>query len=224
VNLRGSPEELSLIARNYWVYDNAENFAGHIDPFLNQTLEEAAETHNLPVPILFISFPSAKDPNWNDLHPGKSSCIVIGAANRKWFTEWDNKKVKKRGDEYDHLKRALAERYMDQFKKVFPHLADKIDDWDIGTPSTHKHYLAAPNGEICGLDHSVKRFSAEVAAGLRPKTDIPGLFLTGQDISMCGFAGAMYGGMLCASSILNRNLMVDLMNVKKERASKKKKN
>jgi all-trans-retinol 13,14-reductase len=51
---------------------------------------------------------------------------------------------------------------------------------DVGTPVTNKHYIAAPKGEIYGLDHTVERFgSPEIMMTLRPETDIPGLYLTG---------------------------------------------
>ena len=40
--------------------------------------------------------------------------------------------------------------------------------------------------------------------------DIPGLYLTGQDAMLCGFTGALFGGVLCASAILRRNVIDDL--------------
>ncbi|MEJ2577421.1 MAG: FAD-dependent oxidoreductase, partial [Gammaproteobacteria bacterium] len=33
---------------------------------------------------------------------------------------------------------------------------------------------------------------------LRPKTEIPGLYLAGQDVVSCGVVGAMVGGLLAA--------------------------
>ena len=52
---------------------------------------------------------------------------------------------------------------------------------DIGSPVSNKYYIAAPRGEIYGLDHNVDRFgSPEIVATLRPETDIPGLMLTGK--------------------------------------------
>ena len=51
---------------------------------------------------------------------------------------------------------------------------------DIGSPVTNKHYIAQPHGEIYGLDHSRQRFDLEVDTRLRPETDVPGLYLTGQ--------------------------------------------
>ena len=65
-----------------------------------------------------------------------------------------------------------------------------------------------------GVDHNVSRFTPEAAAALRPGSALSGLFLTGQDVFMCGFAGASFGGLLCASEVLGRNLYVDLVKLK----------
>ena len=47
----------------------------------------------------------------------------------------------------------------------------------------------------------------------RPKTDLPGLYLTGQDVFSCGFTGALFGGLLAAGAVLERNVMSDLIGV-----------
>lgn len=69
-----------------------------------------------------------------------------------------------------------------------------------------------------GLTHQPSRYTC--AGGLRPQTDIPGLWLTGQDVATNGFAGALMGGLLTAHGILgygvfdmlicNTNLVSDL--------------
>ena len=41
-------------------------------------------------------------------------------------------------------------------------------------------------------------------------------FTTGQDILTAGFTGAMFGGLLCASQVLNRDLVKDLTNLYNE--------
>jgi len=60
---------------------------------------------------------------------------------------------------------------------------------EIGTPATNKTYLSQPHGEIYGLDHTMQRFDPLMLAKLRPKTDVSGLYLTGQDIFISGFTG-----------------------------------
>ena len=79
-----------------------------------------------------------------------------------------------------------------------------------------RYYIAAPRGEIYGIDHHVDRFSPQSAAKLRPNTSIRGLYLTGQDILSCGFAGAMFSGVITASAVLKRNLFSDMSRLQKE--------
>ena len=78
-------------------------------------------------------------------------------------------------------------------------MRDHIDHTEIASPVTNKFYLEQPHGEIYGLDHSRERlvvvtivqplylyaslccrFDPLMVAQLRPETDIPGLYLTGQ--------------------------------------------
>ena len=92
---------------------------------------------------------------------------------------------------------------------------------DVGTPLSNMYYLGTPRGEVYGVDHDTRRFSLQAMSDLRPQLGVPGLYLTGQDVFMCGFTGAMFGGLLCASAILKRNLMEDLIRLTKQVKKKK---
>ena len=88
---------------------------------------------------------------------------------------------------------------------------------------TNNYYLGQLSGEMYGLEHDMARFDAWAQARLRPKTDIPGLFMTGQDILSAGITGAAYAGVLTASAVLERNVMWDLLDIKDRIKRKKKK-
>ncbi len=85
-----------------------------------------------------------------------------------------------------------------------PELEGHIDYHELSTPLSTRHFGAYVEGEIYGLEHTPERFKTK---GLRPKTPVPGLWLTGQDVCTAGIAGALFGGVLCASAILGKNLM-----------------
>ena len=217
VGLKGTTEELGLKPSNVWAYQNSD-LDGTAEKYVNLPVEEA---ERLPFPFLFISFPSAKDPMYNARHPGKSTCVIVTATPYEWFEQWKDEKVMKRSEDYQALKMALGRQMWQHVCELFPQLEDKLEYLEVGTPLSNQYYLGSSRGEVCGIDHNTTRFAPEVILELRPEIGIPGLYLTGQDIMLCGFTGAMYGGLLCASAILKRNLMDDLFALKTKMKEKK---
>jgi len=220
VGLNASNEELGLTRQNYWAFNNA-TLALDFEEYLAKTKDESLD---VDPPLMFVSFPSTKDPNWKD-QPGrkdKATMAVITLGNWDWYKQWEKTTLHKRGDEYEELKKSLGQRMIDKCCELFPKIKDHIDYVDVGSPLTNKYYIGAPYGEIYGLDHTKSRMGALNAALLRPETDIPGLYLTGQDAFLCGLAGGAIGGLLAAAAVLDRNLPMDLKKLQKKVAAKQK--
>lgn len=217
IGLDGSDQELGLKASNVWAFiDN--DLQEQVDKYLALTAEEATKA---PAPLLFISFPSTKDPTYQDRFPGKSTCEIVTVSPHHWYKEWENERVMHRGEDYTGIKINIGRQAWNQVLELFPNLEGHEEYFDVGTPLSNQHYLASSNGEVYGIDHHVDRFSLDAIAKLRPQTSIKGLYLTGQDVMVCGFSGAMYGGLMCSSAILERNLIAELTEVKKELNKKK---
>ena len=210
IGLDGTKEELGLEAKNIWAFQSSD-LVDELERYFALTPDEA---RNMDIPLLFLSFPSAKDPTFNIRYPGKSTCAIITMAPYKWFEEWKNDKVMHRGEDYDSLKMDIGRRMWQQALKMYPHLEDKMEYIDVGTPLSNQYYLNTYKGEVYGLDHDVNRFDPFVLAELRPETALPGLYLTGQDSYCCGYSGSMMGGVFAASAILKRNLMMDIMKLR----------
>ncbi len=207
VGLDATKEELGVKAQNYWVYAS-NNLDTSFDEYMALSPEKAGSKD---IPLLFISFPSTKDPTWDLRFPGKTTCAIVTLGNYEWFGQWEQARVGKRGDDYEEIKNRIADKMWEQTCKLFPQIKDKRVYFDVGSPITNNYYIGASRGEIYGADHNVGRFSPEAALELKPETPVPGLLLTGQDVFTCGFSGGMYGGLLAASTALNRNCIFDLM-------------
>jgi len=212
IGLKGTAEELGLKAQNVWAFTGSHPEDSY-NAYQALSLEEAVAK---PYPLLFIGFPSAKDPSWEERYPGKSTVTVVSFANYKWFDQWTGLSSKKRGEEYNELKNQLGYHIVDQVCQLFPNIKNAIDVVQIGTPLTNEHYLCAHEGSIYGLDHCQERFLPKDSSLLRPTTGIPGLFLTGQDIMSAGFVSALNAGLLCASAVLEQNLFMDIAKLHKE--------
>ena len=157
--------------------------------------------------MVYISFPSAKDPDFANRHPGKATVEVVSIAPYERFRQWEDTRWMKRGEDYEDVKRELSQRLIDVLEREVPRVAGKIAYHELSTPLSTRHFGAYREGEIYGLEHTPQRFRQRA---LRPRTKLKGFFLTGQDVCTAGVAGALFGGVLAASAILGRNLLTQI--------------
>jgi all-trans-retinol 13,14-reductase len=71
-------------------------------------------------------------------------------------------------------------------------------------PLTTRHLTNYREGEIYGIASTPARYALRA---LGARTPVRGLYLTGQDAVSLGVAGALFGGVVCASAALNKNLL-----------------
>jgi all-trans-retinol 13,14-reductase len=195
VGLRHSDDELGLNRTNLWIYPSADH-DGNVARFL-------ADPEG-PLPGVYISFPSAKDPTFAERYPGRATIQVIVLAKYDWFARWEEQPWRRRGEDYDAFKQRLTERLLDVLYANVPQVRGKVDFAELSTPLSTRHFANYSRGELYGLAHTPERFRQRF---LRPQTPIRGLYLAGQDVAVCGVEGALAGGVLCASAVLGRNLL-----------------
>ena len=191
IGLRGTADELQLPKTNLWIY---------LDQHHDENVAALRKDPSAPLPLVYVSFPSAKDPDFQRRHPGRSTIeIVIGPCDFEQYRQWADKTWGKRGDDYEALKADLSERMLAALYKQLPHLQGKIDYSEVSTPLSTNHFCRYKQGEAYGLAHTKARFEQE---WLTPKTRVKGLYLTGQDLISCGVVGALMAGMVTAMSVV----------------------
>ena len=195
IGLEGTTEELGLEKTNLWVYRDHQH---------EKNFEAFQKDINAPLPVVYLSFPSAKDPDFNRRFPGKSTIEAITLGPAAPFQRWANTSWKKRGDAYDELKASLTERLLNALYEKVPSVRGKVDIAELSTPLTTTNFAAHPDGAIYGLSHSPARYQQR---WLRPRTPIKGLYLTGADVVSAGLVGGMMGGFVCASAVLKGNVL-----------------
>jgi all-trans-retinol 13,14-reductase len=202
VGLDKSDAELGFTGTNQWLFPGPDH---------DRNCEAFEKDREAPFPLVFISFPSSKDPTWAERHKGRSTVEVIVPAGFEWFEQWKDTKWMKRGPEYDALKDRFKQRLLEAFYARCPQAKGHVKHAELSTPLTTRHFAAHPHGELYGLTQTPERFRARLGA----RTGVPGLFLTGADVAMAGVSGALVGGVITASAILGTGLMTQLLTRKK---------
>ncbi|MDG5499985.1 NAD(P)/FAD-dependent oxidoreductase [Marinobacter sp. BGYM27] len=189
IGFKGTAAELGLPKTNFWIYPD-EHHDRNVERFLDNTDSE--------FPVVYISFPSAKDPSYLNRYPDTATVEIVAPTTYDMFAQWKDDTWGKRGEEYEQLKQVVTDRLLEKLYEKLPQLRGKVDYVEASTPLSTDWFCRYSRGEIYGLDHTPERFDQ---TWLRPKTRIPGLYLTGQDILTCGVVGAMIGGLVTTLSI-----------------------
>ena len=199
IGLQATAAELGLPKTNYWIYPN-NDYDGTLAKF------EADPTG--PFPVVYLSFPSAKDPDFERRHPGRATIEIVAPAPYEIFEPWAGRTWGKRGDDYEALKESYGERLLEHLYAKVPQVRGRIDYWEVSTPLSMQWFCGWERGELYGLDHDPARMQQR---WLRPRTKVPGLWLTGQDVMSCGVTGAMMGGLATATSVAGMRRMAPVM-------------
>jgi all-trans-retinol 13,14-reductase len=193
VGLSQSDAALGLQGTNLWVYPSFDHDAN---------VERFERDIDAPLPGVYLSFPSAKDPDFQRRYPGKSTVEALTMLPYAAFERWGETGWRRRREDYEVLKKRLADRLLGELKRAAPSVAGSIAYTELSTPLTTRHFMNYGHGEIYGIATTPERF---LTRELGARTPIRGLYLTGQDAAGLGIVGALVGGILGASAATGRN-------------------
>ncbi|CAG0923043.1 unnamed protein product, partial [Notodromas monacha] len=138
--------------------------------YLSLSLEEALDTD---IQLYGYTSPSIKDPTYEERHPGKATLEAFALANNDWFKSWQHLPVKKRGDDYDGLKKAFGQKILEKILDIYPHLKDHVDCLVYGTSAAANFYLNRNAGGGAKLENTRARMCLEASAKMRADSGIP---------------------------------------------------
>lgn len=146
-------------------------------------------------PVLFTSYPTLKDPTHDPGPEQRHTGEIVTFVPFDAFERWRGTPWRKRGDDYVAFKQRMTDAMLDVLFAHRPGLRDLLVHAELGTPLSTDLFARPYRGAIYGLAGTPDRFATE---WLRPRSPIPGLYLSGSDVFVCGVVGAMVGGVLAA--------------------------
>lgn len=185
---------------NYHVYH-------HVDPILwadagsriqdvlenNRYPESGNNDLGWPTQFLFMTPPEKNQGAF------AHTAVIMAPMRFDEVTRWAGAAPVNRDPSYYDFKAARAERLLGLVFRKFPSLKDAIATVESSTPLTWLDYTGTPEGSMYGI---IKDASQPEKTTIYPKTKIPGLFLTGQNVNLHGALGVTIGAVMTCGEIM----------------------
>ena len=114
-----------------------------------------------------------------------------------------------RGPEYEEFKLRKAEILFKDVEKRFPGFRQCIKSYYVATPLTWRDYIGTDDGSMYGI---VKDYQEPMKTFISPRTKIPNLFLTGQNLNLHGLLGVTVSAIVTCSEIFGSEYLLKKIN------------
>jgi len=118
--------------------------------------------------------------------------------------KWEHTYIEKRGSDYKAFKAERAELLIDMVAQKFPGIRSHIKAYYTSTPLTYRDYTGTLNGSCYGI---MKDSNNALKTMIAPRTRIPNLHLTGQNINLHGVLGVTIGSFITLSSFIGSDYL-----------------
>ncbi len=187
LGFEGDITRLGATRSNHWFYESWD---------INEGKWSAAE--GAPIPMMFVSFPTLKDPAHDPGPSLKHTGEVLVWADWSSVAEFAAGGAKEHAEAWAAFKQDIESRMMKFFEQKFPALAPLVVYCELGTPLGTVAFTGHEKGGFYGIETTPHRMLSDA---LSARTPVPGLYLSGQDVVTPGIAGALTGGMFGAAAI-----------------------
>lgn len=115
--------------------------------------------------------------------------------------QYQDTTVGHRGQAYEDMKTSKAQQLIDIAEQYVPGIKNAVDAIYTSTPLTYRDYTATENGSAFGIAKDYDRLMYTL---LTPKTPIPNLWLTGQNLNLHGILGVSMTSFFSCAEILGK--------------------
>ena len=198
-----------VLKKDAFLYRNSNYYYSQ-----NNNVWEAVESKSKDWPLTYALFFPAPENGNNIYEKGISVLSYMGIEEvspwaNTFHTSIDDES---RGEDYELFKKEKAEILISKVDKSFPGLKEAIKSYTCYTPLTLRDYIGTDDGSMYGVFRNINDIGN---AFISPKTKIPNLFLTGQNLSMHGVLGVALNSVATSSEIFGLKYLIDKINGEK---------
>ncbi len=130
---------------------------------------------------------------FEEMRPWESTFNTVSAVNE-------------RGETYDAFKKRKAETLLDEVEKKFPGLRNCIQAYYTATPLSFRDYIGNDDGSLYGI---VKDHKDPLRTFISPRTKLPNLYFTGQNLNLHGILGASMGALVTCTALMGNETVIE---------------
>lgn len=182
VSLRIKPQTLRYFNWNQYIYKEPDVWAFHLK--------------NNPVSGVLVSCRIPEDGS-----KYVQQVDLLTPMNWSECEQWSHTEVGRRGEDYKAMKKRVADECITLAERFIPGLRDRITGCYTSTPLTYRNYTLTPEGSAYGLR---KNFRNPMITLLSPRTPIPNLLLTGQNLMLHGLHGVTMTALFTCAEVLGK--------------------
>ena len=182
VSLRIKPQTLRYFNWNQYIYKEPDVWAFHLK--------------NNPVSGVLVSCRIPEDGS-----KYVQQVDLLTPMNWSECEQWSHTEVGRRGEDYKAMKKRVADECITLAGRFIPGLRDRITGCYTSTPLTYRNYTLTPEGSAYGLR---KDFRNPMITLLSPRTPIPNLLLTGQNLMLHGLHGVTMTALFTCAEVLGK--------------------
>lgn len=110
-----------------------------------------------------------------------------------------------RGEAYEQWKRDRVDRVLDLAETRLPGFRDSVQSVYASTPLSYRDYLGSPKGSMYGI---LKDARSPYSSVFAPRTKVPNLYMTGQNLNLHGIVGVTISAVVTAGEILGNEFLM----------------
>ncbi|MEN8121048.1 MAG: NAD(P)-binding protein [Bacteroidota bacterium] len=137
------------------------------------------------------------------------SLVALAMMKFEDVKQWENTTVNKRGDDYLKFKEEKTKKLLGLISMKFPSVEESIDTIYSATPLTYRDYTDTYEGAMYGI---IKDCNDPLRTLISPKTRVPNLSLTGQNVGLHGMLGVAMATFQTCATIIDINKVITDIN------------
>lgn len=111
-----------------------------------------------------------------------------------------------RGQDYEEWKDEKAQRMITELEKKFPGIRAAIKSYYTSTPLSYRDYIGTSDGSMYGI---VKDYNDPWNSFISPRTKVPNLYWTGQNLNMHGILGVTVSSLVTCARFLGMEYLIE---------------